>query len=178
MIKKLLLFSFLIIPFMSIAQSNNRQPVLLQMRDGKVYFDNVYSLDAKLKKAELFKQALSWFKSTYPSIDSSNYTGNERKGEITGTGIFKVTTSASGNYYWLRVAISIVVHNATYELKVYDIYEKPIEKGISNEYSKIEYRWWDYRQGKPWSAEDETLFKGLSSNIDTITASLLTQMNK
>ena len=34
--------------------------------------------------------------------------------------------------------------------------------GVTNDYSKIEYRWWDFRKGKPWNKEDEALFKGIN----------------
>lgn len=77
----------------------------------------------------------------------------------------------------MRFVINIKVYNDGYTFTANSFYEKPIESGISNEYSKIEYRWWDYRQGKPWSAEDETLFKGIASDETALMASLENQMN-
>ena len=65
-----------------------------------------------------------------------------------------------------------------YTYRAYNYYEKPIEKGITNEYSKIEYRWWDYRQGHPWSVEDKRLFTGLNNNSLTLLASLKNIMDK
>ena len=91
---------------------------------------------------------------------------------INGTGIFKVTTSTHGNYYWLKLKVSVVPGDDILTLRVYNVYEKPVGKGITNEFSKIEYRWWDYRQGKPWSSEDKILFKGLDSAITSLSASL------
>ncbi len=175
-LKKLLIVAIALVPVFAIAQSEHS--LTMQMRDGKIYFDNTYSLDAKLKKDELFNRAASWFKDAFPYPDKSIDVTDDKKGELSGTGIFKIVTSSSGNYYWIRFKLNIIVHNATYELKLYDIYEKPIESGISNEYSKIEYRWWDYRQGKPWSAEDKTLFSGLDKNISATLASLETAMSK
>ena len=164
-------------PGIVMAQSGNH-PLTMQMRDGKIYFDNTYSLDAKLKKDELFNRALNWFKDAFPYPEKSIDASDDKKGEISGTGIFKIVTSNSGNYYWIKFRVNIIVHNATYEVKIYEFCEKPIESGISNEYSKIEYRWWDFRQGKPWLAEDKTLFIGLDKNISETLASLETAMSK
>jgi hypothetical protein len=176
-LKKLIIAAFIILPRAVMAQGD-AHPLMMQMRDGKIYFDNTYSLDAKLKKDELFNRASAWFKDAFPYPEKSIDISDNKKGEISGTSIFKIVTSTSGNYYWIRCRVDIIIHNATYELKLYDIYEKPIEHGISNEYSKIEYRWWDFRQGKPWSAEDQTLFNGLEKNINETLASLQTAMSK
>src|ERR1700760_3667299 len=176
-LKKLIIVAIILLPGVAMAQSDT-QPLIMQMRDGKIYFDNTYSLDPKLKKDELFSRAANWFKDAFPYPEKGIDLNDDKKGELSGIGIFKIVTSSSGNYYWIKFKVSIVVHNATYELKLYDIYEKPIESGISNEYSKIEYRWWDFRQGKPWSAEDKTLFSGLEKNIGETLASLETAMSK
>jgi len=176
-LKKLIITVLILVPGIVMAQSDTH-PLTMQMRDGKIYFDNTYSLDAKLKKDELFNRALNWFKDAFPYPEKSIDVSDDKKGEISGTGIFKIVTSNSGNYYWIRFRVNIIVHNATYEVKIYEFYEKPIESGISNEYSKIEYRWWDFRQGKPWSAEDETLFTGLDKDISETLASLETAMSK
>lgn len=176
-LKKLFIAALILMPCIVAAQSDSH-PVTMQMRDGKIYFDNTYSLDAKLKKDELFIRAANWFKDAFPYPEKSIDVSNEKKGELSGTGIFKIVTSNSGSYYWIRFKVNIIVHDATYELKAYDFYEKPIETGISNEYSKIEYRWWDFRQGKPWSAEDKTLFSGLDKDISETLASLETAMSK
>jgi hypothetical protein len=177
MLKKLVFVSLLVLPFISMAQ-NNAVPVMMQMRNGKIYFDNAYALKPGLKKEELFNRALNWFKGSFPYPDKSISIADDKNGEIDGTGIFKIIISNTGHYYWIRFALNITVHNATYEVKVFDIYEKPVESGVSNEYSKIEYRWWDFRQGKPWSAEDQILFNGLDKDINDMLASLKTDMNK
>jgi hypothetical protein len=158
---------------------NNAVPVMMQMRNGKIYFDNAYALKTGLKKEELFNRALNWFKGSFPYPDKSISIADDKKGEIEGTGIYKIITSNTGRYYWIRFALNIKVHDATYEVKVFDIYEKPVESGLSNEYSKIEYRWWDFRQGKPWSAaEDQVLFNGLDKDINDMLAALNADMNK
>ncbi|MDB5024552.1 MAG: hypothetical protein JWP78_2307 [Mucilaginibacter sp.] len=178
MLKKMIAVALILLPCMAMAQNNN-QPVMMQMRDGKIYFDNTYALNAGLKKDELFARALNWFKSSFPYPDKSINAADDQKGEISGTGVFKIiTANPEGHYYWIRFTVNIVVHNATYELKAFDFYEKPIESGISNEWSKIEYRWWDFRQGQPWSAEDQALFKGLDGNMNDMLGSLETGMSK
>ena len=170
MINKRLIVLFILVPFVGLAQSNIH-PVIMQMRNGNIYFDNTYALDASLKKEELSSRALSWFKGFFPNPDNIN-AAEDQKDEISGMGMFKIETNNSGHYYLIRFTVNIIVRNATYELKAFDFYEKPIESGISNEYSKLEYRWWDFRQGKPWSAEDQTLFNALDKDIKEMIESL------
>jgi hypothetical protein len=86
---------------------------------------------------------------------------DETKKTIVGTIRFRVDIPLTGNYFWLRAGIYFRVDKDSIRIQVRDFYEKPIEKGVTNDYSKIEYRWWDFRKAKPWSSEDETLFKGL-----------------
>lgn len=176
MIKKIII-ALSLLPCMCIAQSDPH-PSAMQMKDGKIYFDNAYSLNAGLKKDELFNRAANWLKGAFQHPDKSIDVTDAKKGEIAGTGVFKIITSEAGHYYWLKFTVNIVVHNATYELKVHDFYEKPIEPGVSNEYSKIEYRWWDYRQGKPWGPEDKPLFEGMSKELNEMMIALETTMSK
>ncbi len=173
MIKKLSFIVLLLMPFIGSAQGNT-SPILLQMRNGKVYFDNVYALNPVFKKADLYAKALNWFKGDEKTIT----TANEKKGEVTGTYTTRINIGNTGNYYFVRFAVDVIVYDATYEIKVYNVYEKPIEKGISNEYSKIEYRWWDFRRGKPWSADDDPLFRGISGAINNVLDLLGNEMNK
>ena len=173
MIKKLLFLYLMLMPFISIAQGNT-SPILLQMRNGKVYFDNVYALSPTFKKADLYNKVQNWFKGDEKTVTTTN----EKKGEVIGTYTTRVNIANTGNYYFVRVVVDVIVYDATYEIKVYDVYEKPIEKGISNEYSKIEYRWWDFRRGHPWSGDDEPLFKGISSAVGNVMDSLGNEMNK
>jgi len=177
MIKKLIIATIILLPCFVMAQGNGRA-VMLQMRNGKIYFDNTYSLSTSLKKELLFDRALNWLKGGFENADKSTIATDAKKGEVNGTGIFKIITSESGHYFWLRFVVNIVVNNATYEIKAYDFYEEPIEPGVSNEYSKIEYRWRDYRQGKPWGPEDKVLFEGMDKNIKEMLASLETVMGK
>jgi hypothetical protein len=173
MIKKLLFTFLLLIPFIGNAQGNT-SPILLQMRNGKVYFDNVYALNPAFKKTDLYTKALNWFKGDEKAITNAN----EKKGEVIGTYNTRINIGTTGNYYFARVVVDVIVYDATYEVKVFDVYERPIEKGISNEYSKIEYRWWDFRRGKPWSGDDEPLFRGVNAAVNNVMNSLGNEMNK
>jgi hypothetical protein len=148
----------------------------IPMKNGKVYYEKNYKLNSNLMQEELFNRALKWFKQDLPNTEKIKTSVDKKTGEITGSGIFKIVTSSTGNYYLMRFVMNIKVYNGGYTFTANNFYEKPIERGISNEYSKIEYRWWDYRQGKPWSAEDITLFKGIVSDETALMASLENQM--
>jgi len=149
----------------------------IPMKKGKVHYEKGYIFTDSLKQDELFKRALKWFKIDVPNAEKIKTSADKTNGEITGTSIFKIVTSSTGNYYLVRSVFKIMVYNSGYTFEANEFYEKPIESGISNEYSKIEYRWWDYRQGKPWSAEDETLFKGIISDEAALMASLEEQLH-
>ncbi|UOE46443.1 hypothetical protein MTO98_18755 [Mucilaginibacter sp. SMC90] len=174
MIRKLLLVALLLSPFICRAQINTSS-ILLQMRNGKVYFDNVYALNPGFKRDVLFAKTLEWFKGDEKIANIT--VANEKKGEVMGSYITRINIGNTGNYYFVRFAVDVIVYDATYEVKVFDVYEKPIEKGISNEYSKIEYRWWDFRRGKPWSADDDPLFRGISNAIDSVLHSIDNKVN-
>jgi hypothetical protein len=148
----------------------------IPMKNGKVYYEKTYHLNSNLKQEELFNRTLKWFKQDFQNTEKIKASANKKTGVIAGSGIFKIVTSSTGNYYLMRFVMNIKVDNGGYTFTANNFYEKPIESGISNEYSKIEYRWWDYRQGKPWSAEDETLFKGIASDETALMASLENQM--
>ena len=175
MFKTLFLTSLILLSINVRAQTSK---IDIPMKKGKVYYEKTYSLNESLKQDELYKRALKWFKQGFPNTQKIKISADEKTGEITGIGIFNIITSNTGNHYFMRFAINIKVYDDGYIYTADKFYEKPIESGISNEYSKIEYRWWDYRQGKPWSAEDETLFKGIVSNETALMASLEEDMNK
>lgn len=146
------------------------------MKNGKVNYESISKNIAG--KVELFKRASTWFTTVFPDQSESKTVIDQQAGTINGFGLFKVVTSDSGNYYWLKFNVTIAVSDTGYTYRAYNYYEKPIEKGITNEYSKIGYRWWDYRQGHPWSVEDKRLFTGLNNNSRTLLASFKTIMDK
>lgn len=174
MFKKLFLGAFILFSLNVLTQTSK---IDIPMKKGKVYYEKSYIVNDSSRQNELFKRAEKWFKQDFPNTQKIKLSADKTTGEIMGIGIFKIVTSNTGNYYFMRFVITIKVYNGGYTYTANQFYEKPIESGISNEYSKIEYRWWDYRQDKPWSKEDETLFKGIASNETALIASLEVEMN-
>lgn len=177
MLKKLLLFSVILAPLMCAAQSDTSK-IPIPMKGNVIYYEQTAAVNTTLSKQVLFKNAVSWFKESFSNIGGNLKTADETSGEIDGTGVFKVKTSQTGNYYWLRFDVDISLGDSTCTFKAFHVYEKPVEKGISNEFSKIEYRWWDFRQGHPWSPEDVVLFRGLDSKMNGLIASLQKKVGK
>jgi uncharacterized protein len=171
MLKKLFVLILILAPFTVIAQ--NRSTIPIPMKNGIIWYEKSYSIKKDLKGSELTKTVINWFKDNFPDENVTNGTS----GEVEGTGIFKIITGASGNYYWLKFRLTITPGDSSYIFRAYNVYEKPAEKGITNEYSKLEYRWWDFRNGKPWSADDEPVFKGLDADMNALMASLEKQIS-
>ena len=120
-----------------------------------------------LSKEERCRRALKWAGRHFPGSDLRI---DKNKDSITGKGWLKIVTGRNGEWgITFDYVITLTEDGAV--LRATHFYEKPFEKGITNDYSKIEYRWWDFRQGKPWSSEDRRLFTGLhaamSSFIDS-----------
>jgi hypothetical protein len=93
---------------------------------------------------------------------------------IAGTGLSKVLTGRPIPFYWMRFDWEATVTAGHYRFHTLHYYEKPVGPGVSNAYSKIEYRWWDYRQGHPWSASDKPLFRG----IDAVTRQVMESIRR
>ncbi len=82
---------------------------------------------------------------------------------IGGSTEFKVMTGKPIPYFWMRFDWTVTVMAGRYVFHAQHYYEKPVGPGVSNEYSKIEYRWGDYRAGHPWSTADRPLFRAIDS---------------
>ncbi|MCW3116671.1 MAG: hypothetical protein JWM28_753 [Chitinophagaceae bacterium] len=176
--KKSFIYLLVLAPLISLAQNDNISGIPIPLKNGKVFYEKEYILTNGQKKEQLYAKAVKWFKESFPELKESLMMADKAAGKIAGHGIFKIIVSESGNYYWIKPVIAITVADGKYTFQSYDYYEKPIEKGISNEYSKIEYRWWDFRRGKPWSTEDQPLFKGIDEKSLSLTASLELVMNQ
>jgi len=179
MLKKITLSLLILLPFVGLAQTD-RSDIPIPMKNGIIWYEKSYKVNTGLQKKELFNRASAWINNYFSNIGAGTGDINIAAipaDEIDGTGIFKIITAAPGSYYWLRFAVNITVSDGGYTFKAYHVYEKPIEKGITNEYSKLEYRWRDFRIGKPWSADDEPIFKGLDSNMIAAMASLEKEMS-
>jgi hypothetical protein len=175
MLKKLVILALTLAPFICAAQTDTAK-ISIPMKNGIIWYQKSYTVKDDLKKQGMINAALAWLKNTYP--DEPDAVVNKTSGEIEGSGIFKIITSQSGNYYWLKFKIVITPGDSIYTFKAYNIYEKPVEKGISNEFTKLEYRWRDFRKGKPWSVDDRPLFKGLDSDMNAAMASLMQKAGK
>ena len=172
---KLLVFiAWILLPLVNYAQQDT-STVHLPMKKGKIAYEQSYTTSKS--RNEVFDLAAKWFTQTFPDEPQQLYSADKKSGQITGVGMFKVIISGTGNYYWLKFDVIISVSDGNYAITITNYFEKPIEKGISNEYSKISYRWWDYRRGHPWSVEDKPLFAGLNQNTLQIIASLKQSIN-
>jgi hypothetical protein len=178
LMKNKMIYLFLLTPFISFSQLQPMDTIPIPMKSGKVFYEKEYTLSGNQKKDQLFERAVKWFSDSFQELKEPLITADKDAGKIVGHGIFKIIVSKSGNYYWIKPVVSITVADGRYLFQSYDYYEKPIEKGISNEYSKIEYRWRDYRKGKPWSKEDLPLFKGLHENSQMLMTSLQQSMSR
>ena len=156
------------------AASSGPATVSLPLSDRRVSFDQEYTLPTPTTQSELFRrlrQAVATPTFTTTSTDPST-------GILTGKGHLKVPTNDSGHYYQLTFDWSISVTADHYTFRSDHFYEKPVGIGTTSEDSKIEYRWWDFRQGHPWHREDKRLFTGLDSAMVAVMDTLYQQVNR
>ena len=161
---RLLTFLFItsIICFPVIAQEN-KTGIPIPMKNGIVFYEKSFRLDKSISKIDLLTRIEKWLKTTFPG-SKEKIKVDPSSGTVSSRGLMKVITDdAAGHYYWIKPTITIFVKDDSCLFQSYNYYEKPVMPGVTNDYSKIEYRWWDFRKGKPWNKEDEALFKGLDS---------------
>jgi hypothetical protein len=171
--KQLALFSFLFISLKSITQENNTG-IPIPMKNGIIFYEKTFIVSQSISKDKLFSLAESWFKTSFPG-SKDKISIDKDHNQVSSKGLFKIITDEkAGHYYWIKPAINIIIKEDSCKIEIFNYYEKPIMPGVTNDYSKIEYRWWDYRRGKPWSKEDQALFNGL----DQQSVSLLTLFKK
>ncbi|MES2274857.1 MAG: DUF4468 domain-containing protein [Bacteroidota bacterium] len=172
-----LILLFLLVPIMAHAQKDTSK-IPIPVKNRLVNYVQACTYSSPQNQTVVFNRAVKWVSGNLKGSEQGIKTKDAASGKITATGMFKIITSDSGNYYWLRFNVLITVSDGACVLSLLNYYEKPIEKGISNEYSKIEYRWGDFRRGKPWSAEDEKLFEGLNSNSQALMESFKKAMEQ
>jgi type 1 glutamine amidotransferase len=80
-------------------------------------------------------------------------------------------TGAQSNHYRIQCRLEIRVTDSGYVFIASHYADQALDKGITNDFSKIEYRWWDYHSGNPWSAADAPLFEGLHAHTLSLMAS-------
>jgi hypothetical protein len=133
----------------------------IPMQNGIISYVRSFRLAGNYSPDAGFLSLQKWISGLSSEFQVKILQRNEISKAITGTVLFRVDVPETGNYFWLKARILVDVDHDSTRILVRDFYEKPIEKGVTNDYSKIEYRWWDFRNARPWSLEDEALFQGL-----------------
>ncbi|HVY73513.1 MAG TPA: ThuA domain-containing protein [Puia sp.] len=141
----------------------------IPMKKGIVQYEKDYPAPEGLRKKALYDRALEWFNHPQAGFTKSLSLTDADAGKLGGQGLF--TVAANGHHYQLRFDITVTVTDTGYSLVTNHYYDKPDDPRVSNEFSKIEYRWWDFRQGKPWRAEDPILLAGLDSGSRVLRSS-------
>jgi type 1 glutamine amidotransferase len=80
-------------------------------------------------------------------------------------------TGAPGRHFRVKFRLGIRVTDSGYVMTCSHFSEKILDKGITPDFTKIEYRWWDYKNGNPWCAADQALFINLHNHIGNLLAS-------
>ena len=147
----------------------------IPMADGRVTFQQHYTLPLGPNQSELYRRIKDALSNTGYTIS----TADPETATILGTGTVRVTTSPEGHYYQLRYNYAVNIHDSSYTFKATHFYEKPVGVGTTSEYSKIEYRTWDNRLGHPWQPplEDHRLISGLDSTVTAAMDKLYATVN-
>ncbi|MBN9384058.1 MAG: ThuA domain-containing protein [Chitinophagaceae bacterium] len=142
------------------AASSGPAGASLPLTDHRVGYERQFSLGSPgTPGAELFlrlKRALNQPRFSITNADPAT-------GTLTGKGMLDIPTNDSGHHYQISFDWHISVTGSHYSFHSDHYYERPFGIGTTSEFSKIEYRWWDFRQGHPWHREDQRLFTGLDS---------------
>jgi hypothetical protein len=167
--------------------SNYIPPV--STRNGKVYYQKNYSYDHSLSREEAYRRALQWYEQTFRGADKTVEIADPEAGIIGGTARFDILTGGQSpdghpiplaipgpegftggpsNHYQVQCRLEIRVTDTGYVLIASHFADRALDKGITNDFTKVEYRWWDYHSGNPWSAADQPLFEGLHAHILTL----------
>lgn len=160
---RLLLIIFLCLPFLGLAQVDTTQ-IPIPLKNRIVLYESTFNFGHDIAKADVYRKIEKWFVDTSVDLKKKLLSSDKAKGEILGLAIFKIVTNENGNHFWIRTALKISVADSGYSFQSYNYFEKPMVKGVTNDYSKIEYRWRDYRNGKPWTPDDKNLFLGLNQH--------------
>lgn len=125
-----------------------------------------------LRKSQVQQASFRWIKETFPETIIKITYDHQHNSIYTGEARIKIVTGYNADFYWLRFQFKLAATDSTYSLNISDLYEKPIEKGITNDYSKLEYRYWDYSHLKPWTRDDQPVFQGLLTAVNRLESSL------
>jgi type 1 glutamine amidotransferase len=151
------------------AASSGPATASLPLSDHRVGYDRQYTLGMPVvPQSELFRRLERALAPAHFSITHAD----SATGTLTGRGSLEIPTNDSGHRYQIRYDWRITVTDGHYRFYSDHYYEKPVNIGTTPAFTRIEYRWWDLRQGHPWHREDQRLFTGLDSamaiTLDTI----------
>ena len=139
-----------------------RPSIPIPMKEGRVSYTHAQA--TLLSPGTAFALARRWFRG--PSPDHNLTLEFEDSSSLSGTGLMKVQD------YFIRYHLDITVRDGEYTVHTSHYEDKPVKKGVTNEYSRVEYRWWDLRSGKPWSGDDSVLLAGLDKGTRALWGSL------
>lgn len=146
--------------------------VILKYKNRKLCFDSVFQKNRLIRKSQVQQAAHNWLTETFPGTTVKSIYDQQHNSINMGDARMKILTGNNADYYWLRFHYNLAAKDSTYSFSITDIYEKPIEKGITNDYSKLEYRYWDYSHLKPWTKDDQPVFQGLQLEVNRLESSL------
>lgn len=171
-LQRILLFLF----FLTTALTGWCQGAVLPsipMKQGIIQYEKQYKLKQVIPDAEKLRWMRLAASQPIPGFRDSKLTitaEDKEAGSMSGTAMCRVVPG--GDYYYLRWDWTMRTTDSGYFLITNHYYEKPTEKGISHEFSKVEYRWWDLRRGHPWRPTDVKLFFGLDSVTSALAGSV------
>ena len=146
--------------------------VIFKYKNRKLCFDSVFQKNRLIRKSQVQQAAHNWLTETFAGTPIKSIYDQQHNSIYVGDARIKILTGYNSDYYWLRFHCNLAAKDSTYSFGITDIYEKPIEKGITNDYSKLEYRYWDYSHLKPWNRDDQQVFQGLQSEVNRLESSL------
>ncbi|MGC4034816.1 MAG: hypothetical protein QM764_02570 [Chitinophagaceae bacterium] len=175
--KRFAYFAFIFLSIISSAQEN-KTGIPIPMKAGIVFYEMAIGVNKTIPSQKFLANATKWLNTSFPG-SKEKVTIDKKTNTITSNIEFKVITDeVAGHYYWIKPLLTIQLRNDSCVLQLYNYYEKPIMPGVTNDYSKIEYRWWDFRKGKPWNKEDDALFHGLDNKSEELEKSFGDFMQK
>ena len=152
--------------------SNYIPPV--STKAGQVYYQKTYACN--VPREEAYRRAVQWFRQTFKGGEKTLCLTDPEAGIVGGSVLFDVPTpplahpgpqgftGAPSNHYQIKCNLEIRVTDTGYVFVTSHYLDRATDKGITNDFSKVEYRWWDYHAENPWSAADQPLFEGLHNH--------------
>src|ERR1700712_5858907 len=110
--KTLLLMIALVIPSVVYAQKDIYK-IPIPQKGRVVNYTDTCKFNKGASKTQIFDKAVNWVSLSFKGNELGIESTDKAAGQIKGRGIFKIITSDSGNYYWLKFNINITVTDST-----------------------------------------------------------------